>query len=128
MIISPSLIHRNNIAAVTAFFERALAGETVHYTAQGLHVDQHRLTLKITNMPIEQDGHIVGVYGIARDITREKQLEDDVAQIRSQLELTEQIPELVVFHYDPSNRTIEYSPSLINYLGIDPTNPKHLFK
>ncbi|WP_404274779.1 EAL domain-containing protein [Exiguobacterium undae] len=114
------------IEAVTAFFNRALAGETVHYTAQGLHVDQHRLTLKITNMPIEQDGQIVGVYGVARDITREKQLEDDVAQIRSQLELTEQIPELVVFTYDPSTRTIEYSPSLINYLGLDPANPKHL--
>lgn len=114
------------LEAVTAFFNRALAGETVHYTAQGLHVDQHRLTLKITNMPIEQDGQIVGVYGVARDITREKQLEDDVAQIRSQLELTEQIPELVVFTYDPSTRTIEYSPSLINYLGLDPANPKHL--
>lgn len=113
-------------ASVTAFFERALAGETVHYTAQGLHADQHRLTLKITNMPIEQDGHVVGVYGIARDITREKQLEDDVVHIRSQLELTEQIPELVVFHYDPTSRTIEYSPSLIKYLGIE-SNPVQPF-
>ncbi|MCT4779299.1 MULTISPECIES: GGDEF domain-containing phosphodiesterase [Exiguobacterium] len=112
--------------SVTTFFERALAGETVHYTAQGLHIDQHRLTLKITNMPIEQDGQVVGVYGIARDITREKQLEEDVVQIRSQLELTEQIPELVVFHYDPQARTIEYSPSLINYLGLGPEQLKEL--
>ncbi|WP_214847100.1 GGDEF domain-containing phosphodiesterase [Exiguobacterium sp. s193] len=106
------------IDAVTAFFERALAGETVHYTAQGLHLDQRRLTLKITNMPIRQDGQVIGVYGMARDITREKQLEQDVVQIRSQLELTEQIPELVVFHYDPLTQAVEHSASLINYLGI----------
>ncbi|WP_214804293.1 MULTISPECIES: GGDEF domain-containing phosphodiesterase [unclassified Exiguobacterium] len=106
------------IDAVTAFFERALTGETVHYTAQGLHNDHYRLTLKITNMPILQDNRVIGVYGIARDITREKQLEEDVVQIRSQLELTEHIPELVVFHYDPSTRSIEHSASLMNYLGV----------
>ncbi|WP_026830141.1 sensor domain-containing protein [Exiguobacterium antarcticum] len=112
--------------SVTAFFERALAGETVHYTAQGLHIDQHRLTLKITNMPIEQDGQVVGVYGIARDITREKQLEDDVVQIRSQLKLREQIPELVVFQYDALTRKIESSASLINYLGFSQLELKQL--
>lgn len=106
------------VDAVTSFFERALAGETVHYTAQGLHHNQHRLTLKITNMPIFQDNQVIGVYGMARDITREKQLEEDVVQIRSQLELTEQVPELVVFHYDPSSKTIEQSVSLMNYLGV----------
>ncbi|MGX8176464.1 sensor domain-containing protein [Exiguobacterium artemiae] len=106
------------VEAVTAFFNRALAGETVHYTAQGLHADHHRLTLKITNMPIEQDGQVIGVYGIARDITREKQLEDDVQKIQSKLELTEQIPELVVFQYDALTRKVDYSASLVNYLGL----------
>ena len=106
------------VEAITAFFNRALAGETVHYTAQGLHADQHRLTLKITNMPIEQNGQVVGVYGVARDITREKQLEDDVVQIRSELELTKQIPELVVFQYNLTTETIDYSLSLLKYLDL----------
>ncbi|MFY7751513.1 MAG: PAS domain S-box protein, partial [Exiguobacterium acetylicum] len=34
----------DQVEAVTAFFTRALSGETVHYTAQGLHADQHRVT------------------------------------------------------------------------------------
>ena len=106
------------VEAITVFFNRALNGETVHYTAQGLHADQYRLTLKITNMPIEQDGQVVGVYGVARDITREKQLENDVVQIRSELELTQQIPELVVFQYDPVTETIDYSSSLLKYLEL----------
>ena len=108
----------DQVEAVTAFFNRALHGETVHYTAQGLHVDQHRVTLKITNMPVEQTGQVIGVYGIARDITREKQLEADVSSIRSQLELTEQIPELVIFHFDMTTQSIEFSPGLLQFLGL----------
>ncbi len=108
----------DQVEAVTTFFTRALSGETVHYTAQGLHADQHRVTLKITNMPVEQDGQVIGVYGVARDITREKQLEEDVSSIRSQLELTEQIPELVVFHFDVNTQTIEFSPALLHFLGL----------
>ncbi|WP_312452401.1 EAL domain-containing protein [Exiguobacterium sp.] len=112
----------DQVEAVTSFFNRALHGETVHYTAQGLHADQHRVTLKITNMPIEQDEQVIGVYGIARDITREKQLEEDVSSIRSQLELTKQIPELVIFHFDIHTQTIEFSPALLHFLGLSETD------
>jgi PAS domain S-box-containing protein len=108
----------DQIEAVTAFFTRALSGETVHYMAQGLHADQHRVTLKITNMPVEQDGQVIGVYGVARDITRETHLEGDVTSIRSQLELSEQIPELIVFHFDVRKQTIEFSPALLHFLGL----------
>lgn len=108
----------DQMEAVSQFFQRALQGETVHYTARGLHADQHLVTLKITNMPIEQEGHVIGVYGVARDVTREKQLEEDVSEIRSQLELTEQVPELVLFYYDLRSHQIEPSPSLLKFLGL----------
>ncbi|WP_114570077.1 sensor domain-containing protein [Exiguobacterium flavidum] len=101
-------------------FKRAVAGETVHYQARALHRLGYPLTLALTNMPIYQDGEIVGVYGIARDVTEDIQMKEHIEEIRFQLELTEQIPEIVLFHYDPETQSVERSSSLGTFLGIPP--------
>ncbi|GAA3326067.1 hypothetical protein GCM10020331_060470 [Ectobacillus funiculus] len=41
-----------------------------------MHKDGHIVYVNVTNVPIIVDGDIVGVYGIAKDITMEKQTEE----------------------------------------------------
>lgn len=40
-----------------------------------LHKDGHRVELHVTNIPIVSDGNIIGIFGIAKDITEQKKIE-----------------------------------------------------
>ena len=66
--------------AVRAQFTAAAAGEARTYEAAALLPDGARVRLRITNLPMVEDGAVTGVFGIAHDITRER-----AAQARSQL-------------------------------------------
>lgn len=84
--------HPDDVDHVAAEFARALGGESRTYEARGLHPDGHVVDLQITNLPIVVDGEVVGIYGIARDVTTEKladrRLEESEARLRSTFETT----------------------------------------
>ncbi|MFC3293356.1 bifunctional diguanylate cyclase/phosphodiesterase [Modicisalibacter luteus] len=53
-------------------FAQACAGAPQHYEIQATtHLEPHYY-LAVTNLPIEVDGQVVGVYGIVKDITENK--------------------------------------------------------
>ncbi|MFW6182219.1 MAG: PAS domain S-box protein [Chloroflexota bacterium] len=56
-----------------ARFQKAAAGEPQNYDTVGVRKDGTRFDANITNIPIVVGDQIVGVYGIAKDITRRKQ-------------------------------------------------------
>jgi PAS domain S-box-containing protein len=60
-------------------FEAALAGERQHFDGEFISASGKKLVLLVTLMPIQLNGVIEGVYGIAKDITAlrttEKELE-----------------------------------------------------
>ena len=58
-----------------AITEQALRGEAQHEELAILHKSGRRVELNITKVPIVVDGAVVGVYGIAKDITARKQAE-----------------------------------------------------
>jgi diguanylate cyclase (GGDEF)-like protein/PAS domain S-box-containing protein len=62
-------------------FEKAANGEPQNYEIAINHKRGNRIELNVTNLPIIVKGEIVGVYGIAKDITERKQVE----QIRDRL-------------------------------------------
>ncbi|MCP8969410.1 PAS domain S-box protein [Ectobacillus ponti] len=57
-------------------YELAANGITQHYEVKARHKDGHVIHVRVTNIPIIVDGEIVGVYGIAKDVTIQKQTED----------------------------------------------------
>ncbi|WP_235848918.1 MULTISPECIES: PAS domain-containing sensor histidine kinase [Bacillaceae] len=69
------LVIEKEIATVIYHFQKAINGETTHYETIALHKDGHRINVKVTNMPITVGGKIVGVYGTARDVTKERETE-----------------------------------------------------
>ena len=61
-------------------FRRALQGEVQEYELKLTRKDGTRRDLAITNLPIVVQGEVVGVFGIAKDITDKKLLEDQIHQ------------------------------------------------
>ena len=73
------------VEGTVASFKRALAGEAVHHQMVALCKDERRIDLDITNVPIVVDGSIVGVYGIAKDISARKEMEHRLRETEQRL-------------------------------------------
>ncbi|WP_052106362.1 EAL domain-containing protein [Neobacillus niacini] len=66
------LIKIEHLNKVITHFEKAVAGNVQNYSCITIHKDGHYIDLQITNIPTYSNGEIVGVYGIAKDITEVK--------------------------------------------------------
>lgn len=73
-------------ALVQERFRRAAAGDVQHYRCKILHRNGHSISLDVTNLPILVDNQIVGVYGIAKDISDEVNVQDEFIQTKELLE------------------------------------------
>ena len=62
-------------ARVETAFQRTLAGQPQADDFTFLHKDGRRLTLHVTKMPIFVEGAVVGVFGIAQDVTERRRME-----------------------------------------------------
>jgi len=97
-------------------FERAARGEPQKYEARGKHKDGHTLHFLISNLPIHVDGEIVGVFGIAQDITELKETSRKLKESEERWQrLVENNPQCVVIMID---QVIEYiNPEGARLLG-----------
>lgn len=71
--ILPSQLDR-----VLKSFKKACQGEPQNYDIEIRTSKNEKLILNITNIPNIQEGEIVGVFGIAKDITRKRQSEESL--------------------------------------------------
>lgn len=60
---------------ILAVMERAMRGEAQHEEIAILHKSGRRVELNVAKVPVVVGGAVVGVYGIAKDITARKQAE-----------------------------------------------------
>ncbi|ABI57272.1 putative bifunctional diguanylate cyclase/phosphodiesterase [Alkalilimnicola ehrlichii MLHE-1] len=66
-----------------AAFEAVCRGKAQHYEVQARTANGSKVELEITNLPIIVDDRVVGIYGIARDVTLRKQYEARLAYYAS---------------------------------------------
>ncbi|WP_169907762.1 PAS domain S-box protein [Priestia abyssalis] len=84
-------------------FNRAKEGITQHYECKILHKEGHKLVLSLTLLPIMVHDEVVGVYGIARNITREKQVEQDLLTYHEELDYLFKNHQGMIFKYKKEN-------------------------
>lgn len=72
------LVATEDLKMTTEHYYKAVNGLTQHYETKAIHKDGHAVHVSVTNMPIIVDSNIVGVYGIAKDITKQKQTEQQL--------------------------------------------------
>jgi PAS domain S-box-containing protein len=61
-------------------FRRALAGEASHYELAVRTTAGRRIEMAITNVPLMSGNEVTGVFGIARDLTEQRELEAQLRQ------------------------------------------------
>nr|WP_315448723.1 EAL domain-containing protein [uncultured Pseudomonas sp.] len=73
------LVLDEDLQRVSQHFCAARAGATQRFEAQLRDENQQLLTMDISNLPIMVNGEIVGVFGIARDISAQKHFERELS-------------------------------------------------
>lgn len=69
------LIAHEHRARTLQRFEQAMGGTSQNYDTVVIARDGRRVDLDVTNMPIVVDGEVVGVFGVAKDVTERRRLE-----------------------------------------------------
>ena len=81
---------------VLEHFQQATLGKERSYQMGFISVKGNYRTLEINNFPITYNNEIIGVYGIAKDITVQKQTENKILQERQMLRaIIDNIPDYI---------------------------------
>ena len=80
------LVSSEDIEATLGHFQQASEGRPQRYELRTRPIDGRPRIFDITNLPIVVDGNIVGVYGIAKDITERKQQQEQLEILRRSVE------------------------------------------
>lgn len=113
-----SFLRPSEAERIAPFKQRALHGETVHFTAEVRHKDGRRLTMTVTNIPIYQNHIIIGLYGIARDISQHVALRKQLLRLAQQEQLTEVTTPIAFLDYLPASDEWSFSKNFTSLLSI----------
>lgn len=90
------LVAQDDRERVWKRFKKASEGKPQTYEASGVHKNGQTFYVQVTNLPIYVDGEIVGVFGIAHDITERKKAQQKLKDSEERWQqLVEQNPQPV---------------------------------
>ncbi|HSP11968.1 MAG TPA: PAS domain S-box protein [Salegentibacter sp.] len=99
-------IDKRDIQKVLEHFKKAATGEVQRYTTRFIANKGTKRILDVTNFPIYVNGEITGVYGIAKDITKQVKAEKSLREERNMLKaIIDNIPDHI-FVNDLQHRSI----------------------
>lgn len=100
------LIPREDHPMVLEKFSNAVNGEPQSYFTNFVSTRNKKRFLEVNNFPIYYNGNIIGVYGIAKDITKQKEAENTVSEERQMLRaIIDNIPDYI-FVKDKEHKSI----------------------
>lgn len=76
-----SLIAPEDLERTMQHFKNAALGEPQNYEISVICKAGHRVEVNVTNSPIITGGEMVGVYGIAKDVTERKRAEEQMSYL-----------------------------------------------
>jgi PAS domain S-box-containing protein len=101
-------------------FLQASEGKSISYTTNIQTAKGKSITMSVTNLPIIAHGEIVGVYGIAKDITDKILAEKVVSKAKDQYEQLISTVDGMVWEADENLKTNFISPQTAKILGFAP--------
>ncbi|HEX7573708.1 MAG TPA: PAS domain S-box protein, partial [Bacteroidota bacterium] len=105
--------------SVREYADRALAEgiPAPTYTCEVRHADGRPLLLEINEKPILKEGRVIGIQGVARDITERKRLEEAILESRDNLNrILDQTP-LAVTVLDAAGNLIDVNEAWLRLFG-----------
>jgi diguanylate cyclase (GGDEF)-like protein/PAS domain S-box-containing protein len=113
-----NLIKDADLEKVLSHFSLALKGEEQKYQCEVIHKKGYSVQLSITNIPIEINSNIVGIFVFAKNLTIQKQKEAELLKITNSLNLAQEVARLGSWDYDVETNLVYCSDSLFSILGI----------
>ncbi|MGE9294698.1 MAG: PAS domain-containing protein [Puniceicoccales bacterium] len=84
-------------------------GELSNFEVRALHRDGHEIWQSINGVPrFDRRGNWVGYRGAAMDITRRKQIEQELSKVNRRFELATNSAQIGIWEYDPVNDRLEW--------------------
>lgn len=97
-------------------------GSITAYDIEFRHKDGHKLwCANSSSYYYDDDGQILGIEGITRNIAPKKQSEFELARAQKQLLKAQSIALLGSWEYDVENNRMDWSEETFRILGIDPS-------
>ncbi|WP_100371719.1 EAL domain-containing protein [Bacillus sp. FJAT-45037] len=103
---------------VLTYFQKVLNGQTVHYKTAAYHKDGHLVYIHITNIPIQDYGEVIGVYGIAKDISAMTQTKHDLLQIKDHLNMAQKLANIGSWKYSATTGKVFLSRQVCNFFSL----------
>lgn len=111
------IVVKKYLADAVKLFEKALSGTSAEYEIAIHHKKGHQVYLLINKIPIIVDDMLVGIYGIAKDITKQKKLEYLLQESEQRYKsLFENHPD-AIFTYDTKGHFISGNAEVENLSG-----------
>lgn len=111
-------LNQSEIPLYRKYFNKVLSGEEKHFDTIFIHKDGLFLQVNLTLLPVIFKSSVIGVCGIARDITEEKEIAEEL--IDTVLKFKGLVEEAFVGVYIIQNTKLIYgNPRLHNLLGTD---------
>lgn len=77
---------KREVVKIENLFKQSAVGISSRHETVIYHKDGHEVYLNIKNIPIVVEGKVTGVFGIARDITKDKKTLEELSIVKSRLE------------------------------------------
>lgn len=113
------LILEHDLEIARDRFQQAASGISQTYTLSSRRKDGRVLRIEVTHLPIQVDGTIVGVYGIAKDITELHQTMERLRVSETRLAHAQKIAQLGYWEWDIVTNTVAQSEGLRRIYGFD---------
>lgn len=116
-LIDPAYLEASNRA-----FADAAAGRTVRYLAACVAKDGHTFTVDITKIPLRDGtGEVVGVLGVARDVSALRDLVAEVEESHSITRIAASIAGFAGWSIDAATGRLHWSDELFDILSLERT-------
>lgn len=112
--------NNNNVNIRKRCFQQSLQGQPTSYEIDFMRKDGRIIEVSVTYVPITINSMIVGVYGIAKDITLQKEAEKKLKHSESLYKLISENAQDIITYSSPAGICQFISPSVRKLLGYEP--------
>ncbi|WP_042357147.1 PAS domain-containing sensor histidine kinase [Bacillus rubiinfantis] len=111
------VISEEDMEKTVHHFNLAVSGLPQRYKIHTIHKDGSIILLDVTNLPIIVHGEVVGVYGIGKDITAQKQAEEELQTTSQQLQSFIENNADPIFIYNMDNEVVQVNKAFEETFG-----------
>ncbi|MDO7906859.1 PAS domain S-box protein [Paenibacillus sp. JX-17] len=113
------VVHPDQRADARQWFEQALEGHASAHESVWVHRCGHEVQVSMVNLPIVVEGKIVGVYGIASDVTNQKEYVEQIQQLSYEHTLILNSVSEGIFGMNGEGKAMFINPAGARMLGIE---------